>query len=508
MRLSLLMLVAILCLFIPIEIAGTERNGYEYSQLSSSESGSISVTMGYAVAQVGRYGKEKENDYWDCYEDGWYDRGLRVQVCQLDVRGGSRYGRAKSLGVSGKNIQKIKYYDVPGLEDASLGFSDEYRTPGKCTICENAFSMVASTIKKLFIHKSIQSIGSGAFSGMKSGTIFFDETKYSDEIAPPSMSKNAFDDEAYRNVVVVVPNNRLTAFEESNWKAFDNLITTDQYYFRFLQTEYVVGIGFNEKLLLNTDKDSSEFNWTSSNTEIVEVIDGFVTGKSIGEATITATNKYGYSVSCNVSVVQPITSIKLKIGDEEIEDSSIEMKIGSLAQISAICFPENAYDENLTWESSNPDIVEYEDGVIYAKAIGSARIKVMTPHGISACCDICVIPINAEKIVLSQYEWVGSVNDCLQIKATVLPDNTTDKSVVWTSDNNSVAVVDDNGIINAISKGSAIVTASCGDVKATCLVTVVRNPADGICIRHEAVSLEVGEATLLSATVLPETTPD
>ena len=73
------------------------------------------------------------------------------------------------------------------------------------------------------------------------------------------------------------------------------------------------------------------------------------------------------------------------------------------------------------------------------------------------------------------------VSESSKLTATVLPDNATDKSVTWTSTDNTIASVDDDGKVTAKKAGKAVITAksvSNPDVVASCEVTVVVD--DGI----------------------------
>ena len=76
-------------------------------------------------------------------------------------------------------------------------------------------------------------------------------------------------------------------------------------------------------------------------------------------------------------------------------------------------------------------------------------------------------------ITLDKTELVLIVGDAAaQLKATVAPDNATDKTVTWSSDKTSVATVDATGKVTAVAEGEATITAKAGDKTATCKVTV------------------------------------
>ena len=81
------------------------------------------------------------------------------------------------------------------------------------------------------------------------------------------------------------------------------------------------------------------------------------------------------------------------------------------------------------------------------------------------------IPLSG--ITLDKTELVLIVGDAAaQLKATVAPDNATDKTVTWTSDKPAVATVDATGKVTAVAEGTATITAKAGDKTATCKVTV------------------------------------
>lgn len=81
--------------------------------------------------------------------------------------------------------------------------------------------------------------------------------------------------------------------------------------------------------------------------------------------------------------------------------------------------------------------------------------------------------INVSSISLSPSSLAMEIGDQKTIIPTVFPNNATDQTVVWKSENPSVATVE-NGIVKAVSLGTTSVTAtsSDGEIKATCPVTV------------------------------------
>lgn len=88
-------------------------------------------------------------------------------------------------------------------------------------------------------------------------------------------------------------------------------------------------------------------------------------------------------------------------------------------------------------------------------------------------------------IELDKSELTLSEGSSYTLKATIKPDNATDKTLTWTSDNEEVATVDENGKVTAVSEGTATITARTanGEIEDTCEVTVteriVINDPDG-----------------------------
>ena len=175
----------------------------------------------------------------------------------------------------------------------------------------------------------------------------------------------------------------------------------------------------------------------------------------------------------------------------------------------------------VSFSSSSTNVSVSSAGYVTAKSPGEAVITATNSAGPDATCHVYVTgnpnPILVNKITLNQTSatlTLGS-NNTLQLSATVLPNNATDKSVSWKSDKTNVATVSNTGKVMAVAAGTATITCTANDgsgVKATCSVTV--NPAPTpipvkeIRLNQTSASLTEGGSLQLTAAVLPDNATD
>ncbi len=110
-------------------------------------------------------------------------------------------------------------------------------------------------------------------------------------------------------------------------------------------------------------------------------------------------------------------------------------------------------------------------------------------------------------LTLSSSAMTVEIGKTGSLTATVKPDNAKDKTVTWSSSNNSVATVDSNGKVTAVAAGTATITAKAGTVEVSCTVTVPKKEVISITI-NENLSLKVGESCALSVTIEPNDAAD
>ena len=103
-----------------------------------------------------------------------------------------------------------------------------------------------------------------------------------------------------------------------------------------------------------------------------------------------------------------------------------------------------------------------------------ARTYRMVPF--SFVVDVKYVP--ATSVSISESNIQLEVSDSRQLTASLLPENCTDKTILWKSDNEKVATVSDNGMIIARSAGKCSIIVSTADnlIQAKCVVTVVKIP--------------------------------
>jgi uncharacterized protein YjdB len=152
------------------------------------------------------------------------------------------------------------------------------------------------------------------------------------------------------------------------------------------------------------------------------------------------------------------------------------LSVNSTATLTAAVSPANATNKAIIWTSDNESVATVSNGRVIARAAGTATITVTAEDSrfgkITASCQVRVtvpvanVSLNAPTAAL----YAGST---AMLTAAGSPANATNKAVIWTSDNESVATVS-NGTVTARAAGTATITATTasGNKTAACPVKV------------------------------------
>ena len=172
---------------------------------------------------------------------------------------------------------------------------------------------------------------------------------------------------------------------------------------------------------------------------------------------------------------QGMKFVNKEVNAENVTLSQSELKLnkGDKGKLVMTVTPADFTDE-VTWKSSNTDVVTVDDsGQISAKAVGESTVKVQVGN-VSASCSVTVVqPVTS--ISLNKTSLEMDALDTYQLTANVSPSDAADKRVSWSSSDEKIASVDENGLVTALQKGNATIIVEAQDgsgVSRTCSVTV------------------------------------
>lgn len=302
-------------------------------------------------------------------------------------------------------------------------------------------------------------------------------------------------------------------------------------------TKPVTGVILNEtsitlekdnkvNLLVNIepfDADNQEVKWTSSNHSVATVnSNGEVTARGVGNTTITVTTVDGrYTATCEVIVIEqeePPIEQPIEVTEVTLDKTSLELELNDTDTLIATVYPENADNKNVVWSSNNQSIVSVnETGELKAMGPGTAIITVTTENNEkTAFCTVTVKESSGPSVIPVSYVAINEsllnlrIGETGNLIATVYPEDATNKNVIWSSSRESVATVDQDGKVTAISSGTAYITVTTvdGNHISTCRATVAElpiiEPETNVELNKANMELEIGEESELSVIVTPD----
>lgn len=159
-----------------------------------------------------------------------------------------------------------------------------------------------------------------------------------------------------------------------------------------------------------TDADNKSVIWNSDNEDIAKVSsDGVVTAVKAGKTKVYATTQANnLKAECEITVLQPVTGI-------EMDKASISFTyIGETVQLTAKLLPEDASNQNVTWESSDTKVAIVSKGKVVCTGFGTAVISAVSADGgfmatciINATTGIEGITDDAPQKVVKRYDIAG-----------------------------------------------------------------------------------------------------
>ena len=245
------------------------------------------------------------------------------------------------------------------------------------------------------------------------------------------------------------------------------------------KTELTLTEGETETLTATVKPDNADnrkVTWSSDKTEVATVGgDGRVTAVKAGEAVVTVTTEDGgKTASCKVTVKAKVIGVT----EVTLDRTELTLTEGETETLTATVRPDNADNRKVTWSSDKTEVATVDGaGRVTAVKAGEAVVTVTTEDGGKTA--TCKVTVKAKAVPVTGVEvnpWAVtlSVRGTSKLSYTIRPADATNQNVKWESDNPSVATVDSDGNVRAVSAGVAKVSAVTegGGFRSGCTVTV------------------------------------
>ena len=200
--------------------------------------------------------------------------------------------------------------------------------------------------------------------------------------------------------------------------------------------------------------------------------------------------------------------VRIRLNKELISGLSV----GASQQLEVTVTPADT-KVTLVWASDNESIAIVDDeGNVTGVAPGTAEVSVTADEAVAKC-KVMVIALKPQGLSLDVEKLDMTVGQTRQLEAVVTPAGAEAEDLQWSSDNKSVAIVND-GLVTAVSEGKTVITVSCngGKLIAECEVTVAKQPEEKVMVSSitmpSGLELTVGASSVLDVTVLPENATD
>ncbi|NLP34515.1 MAG: hypothetical protein GX359_04875, partial [Clostridiales bacterium] len=276
-------------------------------------------------------------------------------------------------------------------------------------------------------------------------------------------------------------------------------------------TEKTIRIGDKFNLYASvtpSNATNQKIIWESSDAEVATVNkNGLVEGLKSGIVKITASIE-GEEVTaiCEVTITEDATDI-------ELNHTSYRLGLGDKVTLKADVGPRFA-DQNVKWISNNTKVATVNSkGRVTGVSYGFATITAITRDGteLEASCEIEVVkPV--KRVLLDKGYLSMMAGESKKLKATISPASATYNTIKWTSSDDSIAIVDENGVVTAIKAGKVEITAAAEDgsgKKAVCIVNIRAGiPATGITAMDKKITMVPGEVKTVKVVLNPVNSTD
>lgn len=384
---------------------------------------------------------------------------------------------------------------------------DTIRLPNKMETW-NTCSFVLREGQVVYIPQNVKEINNASTENTNSNISSTTELEiYVESKIPPTVRHFSTELKAFESCIVHVPAGCADVYKNAEIWKYATIVEEEIPVTGISITKADENVYVGDKVKLDVtvipeNANNKNFTLKSLNEDVATIDEqGNVIAKAYGKARIMATSEDGeFTDICEFDVFEHVTGVN-------INSSSLNLKIGEKKTLEAIVKPEGKTDGQIRWSSSDAEVAEVDDnGAVTAKAKGPAIITATTVDGgYTASCEVRVyqpvtsLDLNIKSLTLN-------TGEAQQLIATVLPVDADNKNVIWTSEDETIAKVDDTGKVTGIKAGQVWIYAESEDegYRDGCLVTV-NQPVTGLELNKSSITFnQIGDTEQLTATVLPE----
>lgn len=307
----------------------------------------------------------------------------------------------------------------------------------------------------------------------------------------------------------------------------------NKFYFDKTITKIFEGETLQPALIRQGDcREDGTLTFTTSRAKVATVDEnGVITGVSKGSATITAslkTEKRTWKCTFEVTVQRKVTEIQVNESKLSLyaaadplvapllsptEDPALAqlpvllLRVGQNQAVTASLLPKDANNRNFVLTTSDENIVKTRSNNFQPKAPGECIVTVQSvqnPEIFVTYRALVVQPVT--KVQITAPAKSLHIGYTLQLTPEYTPANASVKAVTWSSENEKIATVDENGLVTGVSKGSTKIKAKASDGSgryATYSITVMQQPTS-IELSETDFILKSNSYKTLKATVLPK----
>ena len=274
------------------------------------------------------------------------------------------------------------------------------------------------------------------------------------------------------------------------------------------QKEVIVGDAFSLTATLSPENATNHnVIWKLVSGNAISLSNtGVIQAKKVGEALVRAEAADGSGITAECKVVVKPRLVKAI----SLNATQKNLVIGDSFSLTATAMPENATKRNVIWKLVSGDAISLSNtGVIQAKKVGEAlvRAEAADGSGIKAECKVVVKPRLVQAISLNATQKNLVIGDSFTLTATLSPENTTNRNVIWKLVSGDAISLSNTGVIQAKKVGEALVRAEAADgsgITAECKVVVKPRLVQAISLKLEKDTVAVGEHFTVTADVLPK----